>query len=180
MEEPVHEFSPHEWNGMRFKVLGRLRQESMEWARERRTHYFVVDCDNFIIPETLEMLLKTGLPVIGPLLTNGDNPRSFYSNFHYVTDENGYYKDSRFYFDILYASIKELIKVEVIHYTYLVRNEVLDLVSYDDGSGRYEYVIFSDVLRKLGIPQYIDNRCQYGKLTFCDSDKDFIPQNFTL
>ena len=180
VEEPVHEFSPHEWNAMRFKVLGRLRKESVEWASERGTHYFVVDCDNFIIPETLEMLLKSGLPVVGPLLRNGDNPNSFYSNYHYVTDESGYYKNSRFYDDILFGYIKGLIEVEVIHCTYLVRNEVLDLISYDDGSGRYEYVIFSDVLRKLSIPQYIDNRRNYGKLTFCDSEEEFITKNITL
>ena len=101
VEEPVHEFSPHEWNSMRFKVLGRLRQESVDWARKRGTHYFVVDCDNFIVPETLEMLYQTRLPVIAPLLRNGDDPNSFYSNYHYITDENGYFKASQFYFDIL-------------------------------------------------------------------------------
>lgn len=180
VEEPVHEFSAHEWNAMRFKVLGRLRKESVQWASERGTHYFVVDCDNFIIPETLEMLLKSGLSVVGPLLRNGDNPNSFYSNYHYVTDESGYYKNSRFYDDILFGYIKGLIEVEVIHCTYLVRNEVLDLISYDDGSGRYEYVIFSDVLRKLSIPQYIDNRRNYGKLTFCDSEEEFTSKNITL
>ena len=113
------------------------------------------------------------MPVVGPLLMNGDNPNSFYSNYHYVTDENGYYKDSRFYYDILYGYIKGLIEVEVIHCTYLVRNEVLDLVSYDDGSGRYEYVIFSDVLRKLRIPQYIDNRRQLWKTYFLRFRKEF-------
>jgi|SRR3954454_5765663 hypothetical protein len=180
VEEPVHEFSPHEWNTMRFKVLGRLRQESIDWAKEKGTHYFVVDCDNFIVPETLEMLLKSSLPVVGPLLTNGDNPNSFYSNFHFVTDEDGYYKNSKYYYDILYSKIKGLFEVEVIHCTYLVRNEVLDLVSYDDESGRYEYVIFSDVLRKLSIPQYIDNRRNYGKLTFCNSEEEFTSKNITL
>ena len=84
------------------------------------------------------------------------------------------------YFDILYDNIKGLIEVEVIHCTYLIRNEVLDLISYNDGSDRYEYVIFSDVLRKSGIPQYIDNRRKYGKVTFCDSDEEFISKNITI
>jgi hypothetical protein len=166
VEEPVHEYGPHEWNSIRFKVLGRLRQESADWARKKGTHYLVVDCDNFIVPETLERLLHTGLPVVGPLLRNGDDPNSYYSNYHYLTDENGYYKDSNYYYEILYGKIKGLIEVEVIHCTYLVRNIVLDKVCYDDGSGRYEYAIFSDMLRKSGIPQYIDNRHEYGKLTF--------------
>jgi hypothetical protein len=166
VEEPVHEYGPHEWNATRFKVLGRLRQESVDWARKKGSHYFVIDCDNFISSETLENLLNTRLPVVGPLLKLANNPNSFYSNFHYITDENGYYKDSSHYFDILFGYVKGLIEVEVIHCTYLVRNEVLDKISYDDGSGRFEYVIFSDVLRKSGIPQYIDNRRDYGCLTF--------------
>lgn len=180
VEEPVHEYSPHEWNSMRFEVLGRLRQESVYWALKKGTHYFVVDCDNFIVPETLEMLFHTGLPVVGPLLRNGDDLDSDYSNYHYITDENGYYEDSTLYYDILYDNIKGLIEVEVIHCTYLIRNEVLDLISYNDGSDRYEYVIFSDVLRKSGIPQYIDNRRKYGKVTFCDSDEEFISKNITI
>ncbi|MDF2523578.1 MAG: hypothetical protein K0R31_1219 [Clostridiales bacterium] len=178
--DPIHQYSPHEWNALRFQVLGRLRQESVEWARAKGTHYFVVDCDNFIVPKTLEMLLNTGLPVIGPLLRNGDDPASLYSNYHYVTDENGYYKDSKLYFEVLYQTIKGLIAVEVIHCTYLIRNDVLDFVSYDDKSGRHEYVIFSDTLRKSGIPQYIDNRHNYGKLTFCNTAEDFQSKNITI
>jgi len=166
VEERVQEYAPHDWNPLKLKVLCRLRQESIEWACKRGTHYFVVDCDNFIIPETLEILLGTNLPVIGPLLKNGDSPHSPYANYHFVTDENGYYRASNYYYDIFNGHIKGLIEVEVIHCTYLVRNEVLDQVSYNDGSGRYDYVIFSDVLRKLGIPQYIDNRRYYGNLTF--------------
>lgn len=177
VEEPVHEFEPHEWNSLRFKALARIRQESVEWAKKRKTHYFVVDCDNFIIPETLEALLDTGLPVVGPLLRNGDDPASCYSNYHFITDENGYYKHSPLYFEILNRTIKGLIEVEVIHCTYLIRNNVLDFVNYDDGSGRYEYVIFSDTLRKSGIPQYIDNRRNYGKLTFSDTEAEFKSKN---
>lgn len=178
--EPVQDYSPHEWNSLKLQVLIGLRQESVEWARARGTHYFVVDCDNFIVPETLEILFNTGLPVIGPLLQNGDDPLSNYSNYHFVTDENGYYKYSTLYFDILNQTIKGLIEVEVIHCTYLVRNEVLYGLSYVDGSGRYDYVICSHNLRKLGIPQYIDNRCIYGKLTFCDTEEDFKAKNMTV
>lgn len=173
VEEPVQEYSPHDWNTVKLNVLTRIRQESVAWARARGTHYFVADCDNFIVPETLEVLLNTGLPVIGPLLRVAEDPLTNYSNYHFVTDANGYYKHSNLYFEILYQKIKGLIEVEVIHCTYLVRSEVLDQVSYIDGSGRYDYVIFSDTLRKAGIPQYIDNRRYYGKLTFCDTEEQF-------
>lgn len=180
VEEPVQEYAPHEWNALRFEVLARLRQESIEWARARGTHYFVVDCDNFIVPETLEMLLDTNLPVVGPLLRSGDNAYSYYSNYHFVTDENGYYKQSDLYNHIFNQTIKGLIEVEVIHCTYLIRNEVLEHVNYADGSGRYEYVIFSDTLRKASIPQYIDNRRVYGKLTFSNTEEEFRSKNITI
>lgn len=180
VEEPVQHFSPHDWNGLKLQVIRRLREESLQWARERGTHYFSVDCDNFIAPETLETLLHTNLPVVGPLLRNGDNLLSYYSNFHYVTDENGYFKDSDVYFDILFQKFKGLIEVEVIHCTYLARKEVLDRATYEDGSGRFDYVIFSHSLRKAGIPQYIDNRRDYGKLTFCDTEEDFLSKNITV
>ena len=167
--EPVHEYLPHEWNQLRLRVLGGLRQESVDWARAKGTHYFVPDCDNILLPETLQAMVDTGLPVVGPLLKNGDDPRSLYANYHNVADENGYFKSTPQYYEIYYQTIKGLIEVDVIHCTYLVRQEVLDKVCYDDGSGRFEYVIFSDTLRKLGIPQYLDNRRLYGKLTFCDT-----------
>lgn len=180
VEERVQEYTPHAWNDLKLTVLKRLRQESIEWARTKGTHYFVVDCDNFIAFDTLEVLLNTGLPVVGPLLRNGDNPLSFYSNYHFVTDEFGYYKYSDSYFDIFHQKIKGLIEVEVIHCTYLVRNEVLEFVSYIDETSRYDYVIFSHTLRKAGIPQYIDNRRDYGKLTFCDTIEEFASKNITV
>ena len=177
VEEPVHEYEPHEWNPLRLKVLGLMRQQSVDWARERGTHYFIADCDNFIVPETIEAMLLTGLPVVGPLLRNGDSPLSYYANYHFEADENGYYKDVPLYYEVLHRNIKGLIQVDVIHCTYLIRNECLDKVCYYDGSGRYEYVIFSETLRKAGIPQYIDNRRYYGKLTFCNTAEEFQAVN---
>lgn len=178
VEERVQDFAPHEWNYTRFKVLGRLRQDSIDWAKANHSHYFIADCDNFIVPETIERLLHTQLPVVGPLLKNGDTPGSFYANFHFVTDPNGYFAHSEHYYSIFNQQIKGLIEVEVIHCTYFIRYDVLDTICYDDKSGRYEYVIFSHTLRKAHIPQYIDNRFYYGCLTFSVSASDFIEENF--
>ncbi len=178
--EPVHEYAPHEWNTLRLRVLGRLRKESVDWALEIGRQDFVADCDNVIVAETLETLYKTGLPVVGPLLRNGDDPMSLYSDYHHCTDPNGYYKSCQHYFDILFQNVKGLIEVDVIHCAYLIRKSILPFVTYDDGSGRYEYVIFSDTLRQNRIPQYIDNRKIYGKLTFCDTEEDFKEKNITL
>jgi len=166
--EAVQRYAPHEWNYERFKVLGAIRQASIDYAREHNTHYFVADCDNFITSTTVEDLMRTNLPVIGPLLrctTNG----SVYANYHLAIDANGYYADHAHYHTLLGRHVVGIFEVPVIHCTYLVRNEVLQHVSYNDGSCRYEYVLFCDSLRKAGIPQYLDNRKAWGHLTFADT-----------
>ncbi len=56
--ENIQKFGQHEWNGTRFKILGKIRNESAVWAYKQNSHYFVVDCDNFIKPHTLENLMK--------------------------------------------------------------------------------------------------------------------------
>lgn len=169
VEERVQDFEPHDWNQTKLRVLAKLRQDSIQWALERNSHYFVMDCDNFVVPETLERLVETHLPVIGPLLTVADNPLNHYSNYHFAINEQGYFQQTDEYFTIRYQIIRGLIQVGVIHCAYLIRREVLEKVRYEDGSGRHEYVIVSDGLRKAGIPQYIDNRQVYGLLTFTDT-----------
>src|SRR5690606_40108756 len=149
--ENIEQFGQHEWNCTRFKVLGKIRQDSVDWAREHDSHYFVADCDNFILSDTIESLLNTNQPIIAPFLRCYE--RSFYSNFHYAIDVNGYYQDSPFYYNVLHQEIKVLFEVPVVHCTYFIRKEVLDKISYDDESYRYEYVIFSDCARKQNITQ---------------------------
>ncbi len=43
-------------------------------------------------------------------------------------------------------------------------------LTYQDGTERHEYVIFSDSARKAGIPQYLDNRQVYGYVTFGEGE----------
>jgi len=174
--ESVQEFGQHEWNCTRFKVLGKIRQDSVDWARENNSHYFVVDCDNLIYPETLESMVNTNLPIVAPLLRCHEKP--FYSNYHDAIDVNGYYIPSSFYYNILDQTVKGMIEVLVIHCTYFIRYEILDKVSYDDESYRYEYVIFSDVARKQNIPQYIDNRKLYGYISFAENKEEFEREPF--
>ncbi len=171
--QQVQRFAHHEWNWERFKVLGKIRQDSVDWAREHNSHYFVVDCDNFIQPHTLEALLKTNLPIVAPFLTMW---YSMYSNFHAAIDQNGYYADVPLYGQLVSMQIKGLVEVPVVHCTYLVRHEVLDKVYYDDESYRFEYVIFSDSARKNRVPQYLDNREVYGRLTAAVTVHEFLAE----
>jgi hypothetical protein len=48
-------------------------------------------------------------------------------------------------------------------------------LSYEDPTGRYEYVIFSESARRAGIPQYLDNRQIYGYITFGNSNDLHVP-----
>lgn len=168
--ERVQDYGKHEWNYVRFKVLGKIRQESVDWARAHESHYFVADCDNFIFPHTIEALLEVNLPIVAPLLYSN----CAYSNYHTAIDSNGYHIDHPLYLPILNREIIGLIEQPVVHCTYLIRYEYLDQMIYDDNSWRYEYVIFSDNARKRGIKQYLDNREVYGNLTLCENSLELL------
>ena len=173
ISEKLKTFGHHEWNPTRFSILGKIRQDSVDHARTLCAHYFVVDCDNFIVPETIEKLMKHAhLGVIGPMLTSSTK----YSNYHNMIDKNGYMKQNDLYYPILNRDIKGLIEVPVIHCTYLINNTFLKDVSYQDSSNRYEYVIFSDMLRKRNVKQYLDNRRVYGMIEFSDTEEKIDTQ----
>lgn len=164
--EKVEQYGQHEWNYERLKVLGKIRGDSIEWAYANNSHYFVADCDNFIYPHTIETMLESNRPIIAPLVIGSDG---LYGNYHADIDENGYCKASPLHWAFRNQEIKGLIQLPVVHCTYLVRYEVLDQMSYDDESWRYEYVIFSDTARKKGIPQYLDTTELYGHVTFAEN-----------
>jgi hypothetical protein len=172
VSENVQDYGQHEWNSLRFRVLGKIRNNSISYAISRNTNYFVVDCDNFIFPNTLQLLFNTKLDIVGPLLTSKTN----YSNYHSEVTSNGYFKECPSYYTILNRVIKGLISVDVIHCTYFIRNQVLDKINYFDGSDRYEYVIFSDNCRKNKILQFIDTREEYGRITFGENEKQLLDE----
>ena len=170
VSEDLKKYKPHEWNAQRFKILGKIRNDSVKYALEHNAHYFVIDVDNFIVPSTLsEMVPIAHLGVIAPMLVT----KTAYSNYHSSIDKNGYCVTGSEYLKILNKIIKGCIDVPVVHCTYFIANHILDKVSYDDDSYRYEYVVFSDVLRKQNIPQYIDNRKDYGRISFAITKEEF-------
>lgn len=178
VEEQVQQFGQHEWNYTRFKVLGKIRQDSITWAKENNSHYFVADCDNFICPDTIESMIKTNVPIVAPFLKCYVNP--YYSNYHDAIDVNGYYMASTFYYDLLEQRVKGIIELPLVHCTYFIRNEVLDTICYDDESGRYEYVIFSHSARKQNVAQYLDNRKIYGYVSFAESTEEFEKEGIVI
>ena len=171
--ERVEDYKPHEWNAIRFKVLGEIRNNSLAWAYKKKSHYFVADCDNFILPHTLEAISSVNLPIVAPLLTHG---RTLYSNFHAAIDGWGYWQDSRYYLPLLGREICGLVQVPVVHCTYFIQHSSLPFLTYDDETGRYEYVIFSDSARQRNIPQYLDTRDVYGYISSADTATDLCAE----
>jgi hypothetical protein len=172
INENLKNYANHEWNVERFKTLAKIRKHSIDFAISERADYFISDCDNIIIPDTIKSIRETGLPVIAPLLqlaTMGNT----YTNTHACVTDTGYFQECQLNSDIFHRRIRGLIEVPVVHATYLIRNEYLQYVNYDDNSDRYEYVIFSDELRKAGISQYVDTRKVYGKMFFAQNKEGF-------
>ena len=169
ISETLKTYKHHEWNTERFKILGTIRQESIKYAIQKNAHYFVADCDNFIVPNTIENLVKySHIGIVAPMLLSETN----YSNFHYDIDKNGYLKHHTMYDKVYSRDVVGFIDVPVVHCTYLVDVTFLHNVSYDDDSYRYEYVIFCDVMRKKGVKQYLDNRQFYGFVEFSETKED--------
>ena len=167
----LKDYDEHEWNPTRFNILADIRQSSINYAIEKNAHYFVVDCDNFITKTLLSDLYNTrSLGCIGPMLFL--SPYHYYSNFHNVADiATTYFAEQPEYYTILGKKIKGKIEVDTLHCTYFINNNILKDVEYSDGGDRYEYAIFSDTLRRKGIPQYLDNSKFYGFLFLSDQIK---------
>ena len=159
----LKEMGHREWVPHRFEILGQIRQDSVDYAKKYGWHYFVADCDNFVTPNTLNAMIKyKEYKVFGPMLPT----KTGYSNFHYSVDNNGYYANHENYMKLLHKQMKGIYPVEVIHCTYFINNDTLKDINYNDGSKRHEYVVFSDVLRKKNIKQYLLNENFYGMLTW--------------
>jgi glycosyltransferase involved in cell wall biosynthesis len=163
---PVEQYGVHEWNAARFRVLGHIRNVSLQKTIEHNCQfYFVADVDNFVRPCALRELVALNLPIVAPFLRSA-GATQLYSNYHSEVDANGYYSECDQYYWALNRHVCGIIEVPVVHTTYLIRSDVIPHLNYDDGSGRHEYVIFSASARKASVPQYLDNRQIYGYILF--------------
>lgn len=155
--------NPHEWKPQKLKTLAKIRTRSLQKAKELGSDfYFVVDCDNFIVPETLKILVSKDKPIIAPLLFSVPEPKDEYCNYFYDITENGYFKDHPNYYKILYRSMVGTFKVPLVHCTYLVKMEHADKLSYLNNSDELEFIIFARSARESGVDQYICNEIEFG------------------
>jgi Glycosyl transferase family 2 len=169
VSERVEQYRVHEWNFTRFRVLSEIRDVSLKKTIEHMCdYYFVCDVDNFVVPWTLTELVALRLPIVAPLMRN-ISEGSFNSNFFQDVDSMGYYKENNaLYFPVLTRAIRGIVETKLVHHTYLIRQDVLAEVKYNDGTDRYEFVVFADMARRANIPQYVDNRQIYGYITSGD------------
>ena len=164
--EPVEQVPPHEWNSTRFRVLGQIRNASLQKTLEHGCDfYFVSDADNFIRSCTLKELVALNLPIVAPFL-RVTNPTHAYSNFFAKTDAAGFFAGCDEYHWITHRWVRGVVEVPVVHCTYLVRKDVIPELHYLDGSDDWEFAVFCKSAREAGIPQYLDNRQVYGYITF--------------
>ena len=170
----VENFNVHEWNATRFRVLGRIRNISLRRALEYNCEfYFVADVDNFIRSCTLRELVNLNLPIVAPFLRSISRGQ-FYSNYHAEVDGNGYYKECNQYHWILNRWVRGVLEMPLVHCTYLIRANVINDLTYEDGSSRHEYVVLANSARNSNVVQYLDNRQIYGYITFGEDDNQYV------
>lgn len=156
---------PHEWTSDRFKLLGTIRNKSLQMTKANQCdYYFVVDCDNFIAPCTLKELITKDKSIIAPMLQAIPEPGDCYSNYFCAATATGYYLDHPDYIKILRRTMQGTYKVPVVHCTYLIDAKVIDKLTYVDGTQDYEFVVFSRSARNNHIDQYICNEKEFGVL----------------
>jgi hypothetical protein len=173
----IKKFALHEWNETRFKVIAEIRQASLKYAEEQKyDFYFTSDVDNFLLPSTLSSLIQLNTTAVTPLLKMVVPPNPsvyeniFYSTFHHkIEKSNGQFILSEFGRQIAIGDTQGIFEVDLIHCTYLLRQDVFSKIDYSLQTGNYEYRNFALSLQENGIPQYVDARKVYGCLTLSES-----------
>lgn len=100
VSETLKKYNEHEWTSERFKILGKIIQDSIDYAIARNAHYFIADCDNFITKDTVEHFFNLKhLNFTGPMLRLTSS--NMYANFHNKATDLGYFADNDQYLPIL-------------------------------------------------------------------------------
>lgn len=164
------DYSPHDWTFERLQIMGYLRKRSIDIAESMGMDYFTIDVDNVLIPGTVKALEDLNLSVVAPMIIRSG---TFYANFFGGISENGYWDDAGWYDSLFNREIKGIFDVPLVHHCYLIKHENLKFGVFEDGSGRHEFVIFAESLRKAGIKMYIDNREDWGRIYEVYKEGDF-------
>lgn len=164
VDQNTNEVQPHVWGAKRLKLLGSIRNKSMQMAKKHQCDfYFVIDCDNFILPHTLRELVKKDKPIIAPMLRSMPR-KNHHTNFFADMHPLGYWQDDQDEQKILRNFVQGTFKVPVVHCTYLINTKHIDKLNYVDAIGSHEFIVFSNSARANGIDQYICNEKEFGTM----------------
>ncbi|MDI4657454.1 glycosyltransferase [Xanthobacter autotrophicus] len=174
VEGRLRPFGGHERDTERTRLLGHIRNTSLTRAMENACDFcFVADISHFVRPCTLRELVALNLPIVAPFLRSVE-PGNPYSNYHSEIDANGYYKECDLYSLVIGRQVRGILEQPVVNGCYLVRTDVLEGLSCEDGTARHQYVVFSESARRLGVPQYLDNRQIYGYIVLREAGDPYI------
>ncbi|KAF6022292.1 CERCAM [Bugula neritina] len=157
------------WSEMRYDHVIRLRQEALDLARHRWSDYLLmIDSDQFIHDRNLlRHLISQDKPVIAPMM----NSTSLYTNFWGAVTDDGFYKRSDDYLDILERFKTGTFNVPMVHSIFLInlRHEVTRHLQYYPPHPAYvaapdDIIQFSFSARYNNVPMFVTNARYYGSL----------------
>jgi len=155
----------NQWTNPHLNTSIKIHDRSLYLARKANCdYYFVSECDNFVAPQTLKVLIGENKPIIAPMLLPIPNPNYWYhSNFWYAMTSNGWYEDHPEYYKIRCFEKIGTFEVPLINSTYLMNlDETPNLwyVSYYTFS--IDFMFFANNCKLLGYKQYICNKEKFG------------------
>lgn len=140
----------------------KAKNEALRWAKERHSDCLLIDCNSYIMPNTLENLVKLNAKIAAPMLDTNSNS----SNFK-VPDEdiNGHeYAHSN---AILNRETKGLIKVPITNGVVFIKKELIGKIEYlPISSTIYQYV--------RGLHQALDNSQIFGIQAVAKNESELI------
>jgi len=161
----LKDLAPSLSSPQRFKIPKQLRQESLQAAIKTNCDYFFnVDCDNFIAPSTLKVLISKKKSLIAPLLKNFPPSGDLSSNFFAAVTEQGTFQDHPDYMAIRTRKKRGTFSVPLVLGSYLIQKEALQGLSYADDTFDPEYIVFARSARERGVEQYICNEQDFGNM----------------
>lgn len=154
------------------------KNKNLQMAKESGCDfYFTVDCDVFLIPSTLKILMKKDKPIIAPFLYRIPEKEDFVINSWFDVDERGYFIQHPLQWELYDQKKRGTFEASLVHSVYLIKSEFLDRLSYVDDTGDQEFIVFSRFARENGVEQYICNEEDFG-VQFAFFDKIDLDEEF--
>ncbi|KAL5965614.1 Procollagen-lysine2-oxoglutarate 5-dioxygenase 1 [Taenia solium] len=131
-------------------------------ASECENLFYVEGTAQFTWPGTLKHLVSTNRSVVAPLMTRHN---TFWSTFWGDIADDGSYKRSNDYFEIVERRKRGLWNVPLVGTTFLLSRWALSEITSDFIEEQFFYLSLTSTTTKRNVFMYVDNRVQFGRLT---------------